>query len=111
MSLPKRSDWHAVEHASGYEVKETLEDQRADRPVAEYTGAQQYSTIVYAKAPLFFNAICEEIGEEKFNRLLQAYFTQYRYGVAYPQDFLKMAEAYVGQEKLDELMQMWITTP
>ena len=49
---------------------------------------RQYSAIVYGKAALFFNAIYDEIGDEKFNQLLQDYFKQYRYGVAYPQDFL-----------------------
>ena len=66
---------------------------------------------MYGKAPLFFNAIYEEIGDEKFNQLLQDYFTQHRYGVAYPQDFLKVAEEYVGKAKLDELLKEWITTP
>jgi aminopeptidase N len=66
---------------------------------------------VYGKAALFFNAIHDEIGDEKFNQLLQDYFKAYRYQVAYPQDFLKMAEDYVGKTKLDEQLKEWITTP
>ena len=91
-------------------VRGTEEDKRSDLPVAGYD-ERQYGAIVYGKAPLFFNAIYEAIGDEKFNQLLQDYFKQHRYGVAYPQDFLKVAEEYVGKEKLDELLKEWIETP
>jgi hypothetical protein len=91
-------------------VKGTEEDKRADLPVSGYSDGE-YGAIVYGKAPLFFNAIYEEIGDEKFNQLLQDYFKQHRYGVAYPQDFLKVAEGYVGKAKLDELLKEWIETP
>jgi hypothetical protein len=91
-------------------VKGTAQDQRSDLPVAEYS-SRQYGAIVYGKAALFFNAIYEQIGAEKFDQLLQDYFEQHRYGVAYPQDFLKITEEYVGQAKLEELLKEWITTP
>jgi aminopeptidase N len=92
------------------QVKGKSDDKRADLPVADYDEGQ-YGAIVYGKAALFFNAIYEAIGPEEFNHLLQDYFAQYRYGVAYPQDFLKVAEGYVGKAKLDELLKEWITTP
>ena len=60
----------------------------------------QYGALVYGKAALFFNAIYEAIGDAKFNQFLQEYFKHHRYGVAYPKDFLKVAEGYVGKEKL-----------
>jgi aminopeptidase N len=91
-------------------VKGTADDKRADLPVADYDEGQ-YGALVYGKAALFFNAIYEAIGPEKFNHLLQDYFSQHRYGVAYPQDFLKVAEGYVGKAKLDELLKEWIETP
>jgi hypothetical protein len=91
-------------------VKGKSDDKRADLPVSRYSDSQ-YGAIVYGKAPLFFKAIYDEIGNEKFDQLLQDYFKQYRYGIAYPQDFLKVAEGYVGQAKLDELLKEWITTP
>ncbi len=85
-------------------------DKRADLPVADYD-EQQYGAVVYEKAPLFFNAIYEAIGDEKFDQLLQEYYATYRYGVAYPKDFLAIAAKYVGQEKLDALLQKWIMGP
>jgi aminopeptidase N len=92
------------------EVKGKPGDRRADLPVSAYSG-DQYGVIVYNKAALFFNALYEALGDEKFDQLLQDYFKQHRYGVAYPQDFLKVAEGYVGKAKLDELLSEWIETP
>ena len=77
-------------------VKGTADDKRSDLPVADYS-PREYSAIVYGKAALFFKAIYDAIGDAKFNQLLQDYFKQHRYGVAYPQDFLKVAEGYCGQ--------------
>jgi aminopeptidase N len=100
-------EWRMV----AQQIKNTPVDKRADLSVADYTDENQYGAVVYEKAPLFFNAIYEAIGDAKFNHLLQDYFAQQRYGVAYPQDFLKVAEEYVGKTKLDELVKEWIETP
>ncbi len=63
---------------------------------------------MYGKAALFFNALYEALGDEKFNQFMQEYFQTYRYGVAYPKDFLAIAAKYAGQAKLDELVKEWI---
>jgi hypothetical protein len=91
-------------------VKGTADDKRSDLSVADYT-VRQYSAIVYGKAALFFNAIYDAIGDAKFDQLLEEYYNTYRYGVAYPKDFLAIAAKYVGQDKLDELVKEWITGP
>lgn len=97
--------------ASRYDrVKGTAEDKRADLPVADYTD-WTYSALVYGKAPLFFNALYETLGDEKFNQFMQEYFTTYRYKVAYPKDLLALAAKYAGQAKVDELLKEWIETP
>jgi aminopeptidase N len=91
-------------------VKGTEQDKRSDLPVADYS-LREYGAIVYGKAALFFNAIYDEIGDEKFNQFLQEYYDTYRYGVAYPKDLFAIAAKYVGQAKLDELLKEWIATP
>jgi aminopeptidase N len=91
-------------------VRGTSQDKRADLPVGAYTESQ-YSPIVYGKAALFFNAVYETLGDEKFNQLMQDYYQTYRYGVAYPKDLLAIAAKYVGPAELDELVKEWITGP
>ena len=92
------------------QVKGKPNDKRADLPVSAYTEGE-YGAIVYSKAPLFYHALYEAIGDEKFDQFLQEYFKTYRYGVAYPKDLFAIAAKYAGQEKLDELKKEWITGP
>ncbi|HZY45157.1 MAG TPA: M1 family metallopeptidase [Anaerolineae bacterium] len=91
-------------------VKGTDEDKRADLPVAAYTG-RQYSAIVYGKAPLFFYALWQKMGDEKYNAFMQNYFQANRYGVAKVDDLLKAIETQLDKAAVDALMKQWITTP
>jgi aminopeptidase N len=91
-------------------VKGTNEDKRADLPVAAYSELQ-YGAIVYGKAPLFFNALYQKMGDDQFDQFMQTYFNTYRYGVAYPQDLYSIAAQFVDPGTLDELEKEWITTP
>jgi hypothetical protein len=86
------------------------EDSRADLPVARYSGAQ-YSGIVYGKAALFFDALHRELGDEKFDAFLRAYFDAHRYGVARGDDLIDAAAAQLDRAVVDELLREWITTP
>jgi len=75
-------------------------------PVAAYT-EPLYGAVVYYKGPLFFRALRQQVGDQRFDAILRAYFQAYRYGVAYPQDFLAIAERVSGQQ-LDGLYKEWI---
>ena len=91
-------------------VKGTEDDKRADLPVASYTD-RQYGAIVYGKAALFFNALYDKMGDDKFNAFMQTYFNKYRYGIAYPKDLYDIAAQFVDPGTLNELEKEWITTP
>jgi len=71
--------------------------------------AWEYEVIVYAKAALFFHALHQELGDEGFRAVLQAYLERYRWGIATPQGFLETAEAASGRD-LDGLYNTWILT-
>ena len=82
------------------------EDMPAGLPVAAYPEAL-YGAVVYGKGPLFFHELRQSVGDEAFDHILRAYFEEHRYGVAYPQDLLEVAERVSGQE-LDVLYKEWI---
>lgn len=67
----------------------------------------EYEVIVYGKAALFFHALREELGDEGFRSVLQAYVERYRWKIATPDDFLQTAEAISGRD-LDPLYNTWI---
>ena len=81
----------------------------AGLPVADYP-ASLYGAVVYGKGPLFFHELRQQVGDETFDRILRAYFEGHLYGVAYPQDFLDVAERISAQE-LDALYEKWIVGP
>ncbi len=91
-------------------VKGTEDDKRADLPVASYTD-RQYGAIVYGKAPLFFYALWQKMGDDKYNAFMQNYFQTNRYGVAKVDDLLKAIETQLDTATVDDLMRQWITTP
>lgn len=87
-------------------LRENNSDMPIGLPVAAYT-EPLYGAVVYYKGPLFFRALRQQVGDQRFDAILRAYFQAYRYGVAYPQDFLAVAERVSGQE-LDGLYEEWI---
>jgi aminopeptidase N len=76
-------------------------------PVGEYEDEYEYAVIVYLKGALFFEALRRELGPDVFGDFLQAYFQDYRYGFAEPEDFQATAEAACGCE-LDSLFDLWV---
>lgn len=85
---------------------ESDQDMAVGLPVEAYTESL-YGAVVYGKGPLFFHALREQVGDEAFVEILRTYYERYRYQVAYPQDFLAVAEQVSGQE-LDALYAEWI---
>jgi hypothetical protein len=89
---------------------ERAKSQGQDRPVAgavEDFTESDYSTFVYGKGPLFFDALRREVGDDTFLAILQTYFAAYKYRIAHPDDLLAIIEQVSGQE-VDPLFEKWI---
>ena len=63
--------------------------------------------MVYAKAAMFFDALRQQLGDDQYRAVLRAYIDRYRWRIATPDDFLRLAESVSGQE-LDGLYSHWI---
>jgi hypothetical protein len=88
-------------------------DQKVDQPVSAFT-RDDYGTVVYHKGPLFFQALRQTVGDEKFNAFLKAYFRQNRYGIATSERMLNAAESVADRAIVRSLFDRWIqsaTTP
>jgi hypothetical protein len=81
-------------------------DRPVDGPTSSFD-AGNYSTIVYAKGPLFFRALRQRVGDETYMRIMRIYLQRYKYKIATPADFLAVAEEVSGQP-VDDLYQKWI---
>ena len=91
-------------------VKGTEEDRRGDLPVAAYSG-REYGAIVYGKAALFFDAVRQQVGDDKSNAWMQTYFNTHRYGIAHEAICSRPIETQFDAKTIDQLMQQWIRSP
>lgn len=82
-------------------------DQKVDQPVAAFT-RDDYSAVVYRKGPLFFEALRQAIGDDKFDAFLKAYFRQNRYDVATSERMLVAAESVADRAIVRSLFGQWI---
>lgn len=84
-------------------------DKPVDQPVSAFNEGS-YSAMVYAKGALFFDALRQKMGDDKFFQFLKTYYARYKYGVAFPDDLLKTAEQVYGAS-LQAEYQQWILSP
>jgi len=88
-------------------------DQKVNQPVAAFSPAD-YSAIVYRKGALFFKALRQAIGDQRFDTFLKTYFYQNRYGIANSERMLIAAESVADRAVVRSLYDRWIesaTTP
>jgi hypothetical protein len=62
-------------------------------PAHAYTGAE-YGAIVYGRGPIFLNELAEQMGQDVFDEFMRDYVEQYRWQIAYADDFMRLAEQH-----------------
>jgi aminopeptidase N len=87
-------------------VRGTDQDGAMNLLVAAYT-EPEYGPLVYGKGPLFFHALRQEVGDELFWAILQAYFNTYRYRIASGPEVLAVADQVTGAD-LSALYAEWL---
>jgi hypothetical protein len=80
-------------------------DAVVNQPTAAFD--REYEVIVYGKGALFFEALRERLGEDLFRAVLREYVDQYRWRIATPDGFLRLAQSVSGQG-LEDLYDHWI---
>ncbi|MCA9936653.1 MAG: M1 family metallopeptidase [Anaerolineales bacterium] len=75
-------------------------------PVAAYDEGA-YGSIVYGRGPIFMYQLTQAMGEAPFAAFLQAYVSQFKWGIAHGTDFQSLAEQQC-QCDLDALFAKWV---
>lgn len=87
-----------------------VRDQEADRdvlgPVSDYD-QNGYGIFIYAKGPLFFDALRREVGPETYQEIMQTYLATYKYKIAGGDDLLQIIESVSGQN-ITPLVETWL---
>ncbi len=89
------------------QLKAAGRDQAVGQPVRAFS-QDDYGSVVYSKGPLFFHALRQKMGDEKWLTFLQTYLQAHRYRIATPQSLLATA-AEVCQCDVQPLYRQWIT--
>ena len=73
-------------------------DTTMNRSLNEYNTEPEYVYMAYVKGVLLFDALSENVGEEKFLKIIQKYFEDYKYKNATPESLIGTFEKYLGCE-------------
>jgi aminopeptidase N len=82
-------------------------DQVIGLPASGYLDDAAYFYLVYQKGPAFFGALATEYGYDTVQMMLRAYFEQYRYQIAEPEDMLDCFETTSGLD-LNPIFDEWV---
>lgn len=73
------------------------EDQPIETHSAEFTSAN-YGAVMYMKTGLVFNYLKEYLGEEQFDKCMQAYFEKWKFKHPEPEDMKQVLESVSGKD-------------
>jgi len=90
-------------------AKSAGKDRAVNLPVSAYNESD-YSSIVYQKGPLFYDAIRKKMGDAAFFKFLRTYFQKFRYKIAAGESLVATAESACSCNLRDEYQQ-WILNP
>ena len=85
-----------------------LGDEPIDLAVAEYDDAGEYVGVAYGRAPLFLDALRQELGDDVFFKLLQEHYRRNAFSRATTESFKLLAEEIAGRH-LDAFGQEWFS--
>ena len=72
-----------------------------------YPDARSYVAVVYGRAPLFFDALRRELGDDTFFNLLREHYRRNAFGRATTVGFEALAEEVAGRQ-LDPFLAQWM---
>lgn len=85
-------------HELGYNFTARLNtDQHASLNAADYTESN-YGMITYFKSARIMDYLMQYLGEEQFDKIMQDFFTKWKYKHPYPEDIRKCFEEHTGKD-------------
>ena len=86
------------------------EDTAVNQAVPDFRNGNQYETVVYGKGALFYDHLREALGSRRFDRFLQTYMHEHRWGIIDTDTWLA-ALRDLPDPALPRLFEEWINQP
>jgi aminopeptidase N len=85
--------------AAVYGVLNTIPMEGAiETPAANFKNEEEYGIVTYIKTALWMYALEQEFGREKMDKAIQAYFKEFKFKHAYPEDLKASFEKSFGKD-------------
>ena len=85
--------------AAVYGVMNTIPMEGAiETPAADFKNKDEYGLVVYIKTAIWMYALEQEVGREKLDKAIQAYFREWKFRHPYPEDFRAVFERELGKD-------------
>lgn len=78
-------------------------------PVSDFS-QEEYSTFVYGKGALFFEALRQDVGDELYFEIMKQYYANNKYGLANANTLFETIEQVTGKN-IDPLLETWLQSP
>lgn len=69
-----------------------------ETPAADFKNEEQYGLVTYIKTAVWMYALEQEFGREKVDKAIQAYFRDFKFRHAYPEDLKASFEKEIGKD-------------
>lgn len=67
------------------------------KPVQDFKDDIEYSTLVYYKGAVMLDDLREKIGDEEFFKIIQTYYSRYKYRITTTEDFIGVVNEITGE--------------
>lgn len=81
-----------------------------DQPVDAFSSSPVYEAIIYSKGALFYAAVRDIVGPRVFERFLQDYLANHRYGIVDTADWVQDLLA-LNNDEVNRMFTQWIQNP
>lgn len=82
-------------------------DTSMNRKICDYASEAEYVYMTYVKGALLFDSICENLGYNKFIKVLQKYFDAYKFTNVTPDHFIGILEK-VSKREMRGFVNSWL---
>lgn len=79
-----------------------------DRPLDQFS-VNEYYILIYNKGAMMFKDLEDQLGDEKFDKLLRTLFDRYKYGVVTGKQLVELTSEIAGED-MGDFFQSWLQT-
>ena len=98
---------NSVEEKHNEVIADKVIDGVVVKGLENFKNWDDYGPTVYTRGAVVLNELRNKLGDEKFYKIMQQYFEEYKFKIAKTEDFINISEK-VAEQQLDEFFNSWL---